>query len=63
MKCLISEAFLQVRSGFSTDRVLADPDLNAAFVSACREQGLDESPEKLNRQLLNIRKAGKLGKL
>ena len=60
MKCLISEAFLQVRCGFSTDRVLADPDLNEAFVSTCRELGLNDSRADLNRQLLNIRKAGKL---
>lgn len=55
-------AFQKVNDGFSTDRVLADPELNTRFISACREQGLVASAEELNRNLINLRKSGKLGK-
>ena len=63
MNRLIAEAFHEVRNNYSTDRVLADPDLNAAYISACRDRGITDSPKDLNRRLINSRKAGKLGKL
>lgn len=45
---------------FSTDRVVADPALNYAFIQRCRQLG-DTSPEaELNIELLNLRKAGLL---
>ena len=56
-------AFQQTRNEFSTDRVVADPELNKTFLGACRELGLDGSDAELNKRLLNLRKAGKLGKL
>lgn len=59
---LLALAFREVNEGYSTDRVLADPELNARFVSACRERGLNERPTQLNRKLINLRKSGKLGK-
>jgi len=60
VKSAIREAFCRVRDGLSADRVVADPDLNAEFLKACRELGLDEPPAVLNMALLNGRKAGLL---
>ena len=56
-------AFLEVNEGFFTDRVLADSELNKRFIAACKSRGLTDSPEHLNRKLINLRKSGKLGKL
>jgi len=44
--------------GFSADRVVADPVLNAAFLGECARLGLRGSPRELNRALLNLRKRG-----
>ena len=49
-----------MRDGFSPDRIVADPELNARFVAACRERGLQDSVERLNAALLNLRKSGAL---
>ena len=57
----IEMAFQNTHRGFSTDRVLADPDLNANFITACRTHGLDDTTENLNRKLINLRKSGRLG--
>ena len=46
--------------GFSPDRVVADPELNAAFLAACQAQGCAGSPAILNSALLNLRKGGHL---
>jgi site-specific DNA-methyltransferase (adenine-specific) len=55
----IMEAFFAVRGEFPADRVIADPDTNQAFVEACRRLGLPGQPSAWNRQLLNLRKAGR----
>ena len=60
MKTVITEAFDTVSEGFSSDRVVADPELNQRFISECRLRGLTNSTEDLNRALLNLRKAGGL---
>jgi site-specific DNA-methyltransferase (adenine-specific) len=52
----ILKAFLEVRGGRSADVVIADPELNAAFIKACKALGLIEPPSKLNRRLYNLRK-------
>jgi len=57
VRSAIREAYCRVRDGFSADRVVADPDLNAQFLKTCRELGLDEPPALLNKTLLNGRKA------
>jgi DNA modification methylase len=57
------EAYLTVRDGFSTDRVIADRDLNREFVSLCGRLGLSGKPSDWNRRLLNLRKAGRLSGL
>ena len=54
------EAFDKSRSGFSLDRLLADPDLRADFVDQCRHQGIDDLETQLAKRLLNLRKQGKL---
>lgn len=57
----LEEAFLAACNGYSEDRVVCDPELNLRFVSECRARGLDEPVAALNRSLLNLRKAGRLG--
>jgi DNA modification methylase len=59
----IVAAYLESRDGFSTDHLLADPDLNAAFVAACLREGAAGTPYQWNRTLLKLRKAGKLPKV
>jgi len=61
MNTAIRDAFEEVRNGFSSDRVLCDPDLHVRFIAACREHGLQEPEIDLSRMLLNIRKSGRLG--
>jgi len=52
----IAQAYLEVRDGFSTDRVVADPDLNRRFLRRCHELGIDESDFDLNWKLFTARK-------
>jgi site-specific DNA-methyltransferase (adenine-specific) len=56
---LLIEAFTQVHDGYSTDRVLVDPSLNAKFLAVCRKLGLNQSDYHLNHALLDIRKSKK----
>jgi site-specific DNA-methyltransferase (adenine-specific) len=60
MKQEVLEAFLEVRGECSADVVIADPKLNARFLEACRQRGLAQTDELLNRTLLNARKQGDL---
>lgn len=60
MKAEIKQAFQAVCSGYSPDRVVADPDLNQAFLETCRQLGLKGTAVSLNRALLNLRKQGGL---
>lgn len=57
MKKLIKQAFVAASGGWSPDRVVADPNLNAQFIAECRRLGLNQEAKLLNRQLLNARKA------
>ena len=56
----IERAFSEVYDGYSADRIVVDPDLNPRFIEACHRQGLHEDDAILNRQLLNLRKQGRL---
>lgn len=56
----IEEAFRLCHEGFSADRVVADPDLNAAFVEACTRLGLAGTARTWNMLLFRLRKAGRL---
>jgi len=60
---IVREAYLEVFDGYSTDRVVADPDRSCLFVQACWKRGAQASQSFLNRQLLNARKANKIGKI
>ena len=60
MKSKLIEAFDAACQGFSPDRVVADPELNAAFVAEAGRLGLTGSAATLNRSLINLRKQGGL---
>ncbi len=53
---LIARAYLETRNGFSIDRVVADPELDRAFLHRCRELGLSGTDFELNWRLFNGRK-------
>lgn len=57
---LILEAFIEIRKGWSADRVIADPILNAIFIQACCARNISVSAEDLNLTLMNARKGGQL---
>jgi site-specific DNA-methyltransferase (adenine-specific) len=59
----IIAAFLVANEGFSTDRVIADPELNASFLEQCRKFGIPGEPVVWNRDLMGMRKAAKLAGL
>lgn len=56
----VIEAFASVYRGYSIDRVVADPELNAQFAEVCRQKGLVGDPRSWNMLLFRQRKAGKL---
>jgi site-specific DNA-methyltransferase (adenine-specific) len=53
-------AYVATNEGFSTDRVLVDPELNERFLEQCRKFGIPGKPVDWNRALMRLRKAGKL---
>ena len=56
----VCEAFRLTHNGFSADRVVIDPKLNAPFLQACHSIGLAGEPRSWNILLFRLRKAGKL---
>jgi hypothetical protein len=56
----VTRAFLSIRQDFSSDRVLADPALDAAFIRRCRDYGLEDTVFHLNLALIGLRKHNKL---
>lgn len=58
MKTELRQALDAACDGFSSDRVLADPTLNARFLSECLRLGLTADAKTLNKALLNARKGG-----
>ncbi len=56
----IVEAFRLTYDGYSADRLVADPELNANFIEACSRLGLVGDARIWNSLLFRIRKAGKL---
>jgi len=60
VKSKIIAAFEAVRNANSVDRVVVDPELNAAFLAECRRLELVADAATLNRALINLRKAGNL---
>ncbi len=60
LKQSVAAAFKECRAGLSSDRVIADPDLNRQFILCCRQLGRDEAEKQLNATLMNLRKQGLL---
>ena len=58
----ILSAFDAASQGNSADYLLCDPELNEAFVKACKQRGLPGGDRVWNQQLLRLRKAKKLPK-
>ncbi|MEM6798072.1 MAG: DNA methyltransferase [Planctomycetota bacterium] len=54
------DAFLASHAGHSIDWLLCDPALQDTFHAACRDAGLIGRASDWNRELLKLRKAGKL---
>lgn len=50
---LVVQAYRKTCGGYSVDRVIADPVLNARFIQACREIGLKNTAVDMNLNLLN----------
>ncbi len=55
----IKDAFLSTHEGFSSDRLLVDPNLNGAFIAQCAKLGVPGNAAEINRMLLRLRKASK----
>ncbi len=60
MTASMVDAFNAASNGYSSDRVVADPELNERFIAECRQRGLRDSAVDLNHALLNLRKKGAL---
>ncbi len=56
----LRKAFQLACDGYSPDRVVVDPEMNARFLSECASLSLTQPPTHLNRALLNLRKRGAL---
>jgi DNA modification methylase len=56
----LAEAFLAAADGWSSHRVIADPELNARFQAECRDFGLPGKPADWNQALLRLRREGRL---
>lgn len=52
----LAQAYLEVRDGYSIDRVVADPELDRRFLGRCRELALAGTDFALNWKLFNGRK-------
>jgi site-specific DNA-methyltransferase (adenine-specific) len=59
----IAEAFRRSSQGYSVDRVIADPALNAAFVEACSLLKLSGRQRDWNLTLVALRKSSKLAEM
>ncbi len=59
----IVEAFRLAHEGYSSDRVVVDPDLNAAFADNCRKLGVAGNITFWNSTLFRLRKAGNASQL
>ncbi len=57
---VIATAYCKVFDGYSTDRVVIDPEMNAKFLAECRKGGLTSDDYRINHALLDIRKSSKV---
>jgi site-specific DNA-methyltransferase (adenine-specific) len=59
----VMEAFRLTHDGYSADRVVADPELNKAFIAACTTLGLAGDARTWNLLLFRLRKQGQLSSI
>ena len=59
----IMEAFRLTHDGYSADRLVADPELNSAFTTACNKLGLVGDVRTWNMLLFRLRKQGQLSSI
>jgi len=59
----VTNAYSTAHDGFSTDYLLADPELNASFVAECKYLGVPGDPVIWHQTLLRLRKSDKLPRL
>jgi predicted GIY-YIG superfamily endonuclease len=57
---IVRNAYLEVHNGWSSDEVLLNDALQAAFLSACARKRPELPAQECNWRLLNLRKAGQL---
>ncbi|MBA4016534.1 MAG: site-specific DNA-methyltransferase [Pirellula sp.] len=62
-KQLLVEAFRRSCQGYSADRIVTDPALQAAFQAECRRLGVAGEARDCNAALLKLRKAGRLAEV
>jgi site-specific DNA-methyltransferase (adenine-specific) len=56
----IIDSYKKTHKGLSVDHIVADPELNARFLEACKKIGVPGFPAQWNQGLMRIRKSGKL---
>lgn len=59
---IVKRAYCAVHDRYSSDRVIADPDMDARFIQECWRLGAQASQFDLNHVLMNARKRSFLGK-
>lgn len=59
---VIVDAFHDTHEGYSVDWLLCSPELQEAFHAKCRESGMIGRAGDWNRELLKLRKAGRLAR-
>lgn len=59
-RSIVSAAFFAIHDGWSTERVVVDPEMNLKFIDECRRGGLQAEAARCNRILWNLRKTGRL---
>jgi hypothetical protein len=59
---IVRTAYRSVHEGWSSDRLIADPDMDARFIQACWRLGAQAPQSWLNHLLMNARKRKILGK-
>lgn len=59
---IVRLAYRDVHDGWSSDRLVADPDMDARFIQACWRLGAQASQFELNHLLINARKRKIIGK-
>ncbi len=60
---IVKQAFIEVHGDYSIDKLIADPNRNAAFIQACWRLGAQASQYELAHILLNARKNKLMGKI